>query len=300
MRPYRFLDQDMACKEVEEMTEKDSKRSGTIFGALSVLGVAALKFKVLIFAGLKALTFLKFGWFFSSFFSLILSIGLYTMLWGFPYAIAIIVLLLIHEMGHWIWMKALGLNPKAPMFVPGLGAYVAMTNIPPDHATRAWVAFAGPLIGGLGCAILYWIGMHTDNAWCMAAGSTGFMLNLIQLIPAKPLDGGFVIAAISKWLLIPGVVILLMVAAAFHSILLLIIGVISGFSLVKQFMHPRPVSGSATSSAIGSTATAVVSEPIPATPLERFTIGVAYVSLSGMLAYMFWLSQNTVSTLAHH
>src|SRR5277367_3630029 len=211
-----------------------TKGSGkkTILGSLGILGVLALKFKFYIFAGLKALTFLKVGWLISP----LISIGFYAMLFGWPYAIAIMVLLLIHEMGHYIWMKALGLNPQLPIFIPGIGAYVAMTKLPPDQATHAWVALAGPLVGGLGCTILYWLGVHSGNAWLLAAGSTGFFLNLIQLIPAKPLDGGFVIQAVSKWLLIPGVAIMLVADYMLQSVLLLIISGLSILSLVHQFM----------------------------------------------------------------
>lgn len=266
------------------MTENGKgKRFGTIFGALAVLGLLALKFKVAIFAALKALTFIKFGWFFSSFISMFVSIGLYAMFWGWPYAIAIILLLYIHEMGHWIWMKHLGLEPKAPMFLPGIGAYVAMTKLPADEATHAWVALAGPLVGGVGCAALYWAGMHLDNGWCMAAGSTGFMLNLLQLVPAKPLDGGFVISAVSKWLLVPGTAFLFALSFAFHSILLLIISVISLISLIaSRFAHGQ------------------APQMQPATGVQRFAVAFAYISLAGMLAYLYWLSHNTVSALVKH
>lgn len=348
------------------MSQNDGgKRAGTAFGILGLLVVLALKFKVGIFAFFKALTFIKFGWLLSSFSTMFLSIGLYAMLWGWPYAFAIVLLLLIHEMGHYIWMKALGLNPNAPIFVPGLGAYVAMKNMPDDEAQHAWVAIAGPLVGGLGCAALYWTGIHTDNHWLMGAGSTGFMLNLFQLIPAKPFDGGFIVSAISRWLMIPGTVLLLTLTFMIHSPLLLIISVISVFVLIGQFrnreprsnqpsqhiggssgsisvrdlervmrshhasmpdsppyqqpnptsnpqpanpltspttpQHPHPDEDSSQAAREAAKTTSIPLPPRtemkPATPVQKVLIGIAYISLAGMLAYLYWLSHSEVVSL---
>lgn len=266
----------------------------TILGSLGILGVLLLKFKFYIFAGLKALTFLKVGWLISP----LISIGFYAMIFGWPYAFAIMVLLFIHEFGHYIWMKALGLNPQLPIFVPGIGAYVAMTKLPPDQATHAWVALAGPLVGGLGCTVLYWLGVHSGNNWLLAAGSTGFFLNLFQLIPAKPFDGGFVIQAVSKWLLIPGVAIMLAATYMLHSVLLLIISGFSILSLVHQFMTMYKKAemakyGGAATEAVQAAPTSSVDET-PATAPQRVLIALAYLSLAGMLAYLYWLSHNNL------
>jgi len=268
--------------------EKKSKK-GTIFGGLGVLGVLVLKFKFYIFAGLKALTLLKFGWAFSSLISMGLTIGFYAMFFGWLFAVEFIALLLIHEMGHFIWMKGYGLNPKAPMFIPGFGAFVAMQNMPADEATHAWVAYAGPLVGAVGAAAFYWAGVHMDDHSLMAAGSTGFLLNLIQLVPAKPLDGGFIISAISKWMLIPGTMGLIALAFAFHSTLFLIISVLSAFGLYKQFSR-----GKNTAYLDGPPAEA------PATVSQRIAIGIAYLSLTGMLGYLYWLSHSELISLVPH
>ncbi len=258
------------------MSTNDSGKSknGTILGGLGVIGYVLFKFKAAIFA------LLKFGWLAKSFLSMFISVGFYAMFFGWPYAVAIVLLLFIHEGGHWIWMKAMGLNPQAPMFIPFVGAFTAMTNLPPDAASRAWVAFAGPLIGGVFSAALYWTGGQTGNGWMMAAGSVGFLLNLIQLIPAKPLDGGFVVHAISKWLLLPGSLLLFAVAWKFHSVLLLIIGGISMLAVVKQLF--------------GKGDTAESSGEVPATIPQRVVISIAYLALTGMLGYLYVLSQTTV------
>ncbi|HEY9787269.1 MAG TPA: site-2 protease family protein [Candidatus Obscuribacterales bacterium] len=346
------------------MSRKDGTKrgAGTIFGLLGVLGLALLKFKVYIFAAFKGLSFLKFAWLFKSFISMFVTIGAYSMLFGWQFGVIIVLLILIHEMGHYIWMKALGLDPKLPMFIPFVGAYVAMTKLPPDQATHAWVSIAGPLVGGLGAAAIYWAGVHTSNLWLMAAGSTGFMLNLVQLVPAKPLDGGFIIQALSKWLLVPGTALLFTLALMWHSILLLVIAVISLFALFHQLTFKRspedqaamaevPLtvrdlerqgamgarsfgpaaelagekaeneqqrpelqaadaasdqanSVSQSSNAAGGAGAASQQEQTaippsqysfeltPASPFQKCLIGVAYISLAGMLGYLYWLSHS--------
>jgi hypothetical protein len=248
------------------------KKEGTLLGGLGVIGILLFKFKAALFA------IFKFGWLAKSFLSIILTIGIYSMFFGWPYAVAVVLLILIHEGGHFIWMQALGLGPKAPIFIPGVGAFTAMNNLPPDAVTRAWVAFAGPLVGGVCSAAMYWGGGQLNNGWLMAAGSFGFMLNLLQLIPAKPLDGGFVVLAISRWLLLPGSILLCAVALMFHSILFGIIGVFSLFKAVKQLFGRDTVEDNV----------------VPATIPQRFVIGVAYLALAGMLGYLFTLSQTTV------
>jgi Zn-dependent protease len=269
-------------------SENQDKSKKTLLGSLGILGVLALKFKFYIFAAFKALAFLKVSWLISP----IISIGFYAMLFGWPFAVAIMLLLLIHELGHFIWMKALGLNPKAPIFIPGFGAYVAMTKMPADQATHAWVALAGPLVGGLGSTILFWFGANSGNGWLLAAGSTGFFLNLLQLIPAKPLDGGFVIQAVSRWLLVPGTAIMLAVAFMLQSVLLLIISGYSIFSLIRQFMQHRREDQSQYPNDLAAKPPLSAAGLAPATVPQRVLIAVAYLGLAGMLAYLQWLSHN--------
>jgi Zn-dependent protease len=298
---------------------KDKSNKKTILSSLGILGVILLKGKVYLLAAWKALALFKLGWVISP----LITIGVYTMLFGLPYAIAVFLLLLTHEMGHWIWMKALGLKPRAPVFIPGIGAYVAMTKMPPDQATHAWVALAGPLIGGVTSGALFWFGVVYHNNWLMAAGNTGFFLNLFQLVPAKPFDGGFIIQAIYKWLLIPGTVALFVLTFLFHSILLFIISIISFISLLGQINRARASKAEANSAdqpysyvIEKSTASFEKSENSPLLPSpevisnidnqklatleQRILIAIAYFSLAGMLAYLYWLSSNELIVFMPH
>lgn len=261
----------------DEGSEKKGKAG--MLGGLGLLGVFLLKGKFYLFAALKGLSFLKLGWLFKSFFMLFVSLAAYWVLFGPIFAVIVVGLIVIHELGHYICMKFNGLNPKPMMFVPFLGAYVQMEKMPADQATDAWVSLAGPLLGGVTSAAFYY-GATTQNLFFVAAGSVGLFLNLLQLIPAKPLDGGFVVNAISKWLLIPGVGLVFAYAFFFHSFIFAIIGIIAFMSAVGQFKNPdqRPMRA-------GQVQT-------PATLVQKSMIGIAYFGLAGMLGYLYWLSHD--------
>ncbi len=244
--------------------EPKPKTKNSIFGGLAVLGIALVKFKVFIFMMLKQGL------------SMFIMIGLYSMLFGPIYALIVVGLILIHEGGHYIFMKFFGLDPKLPVFIPFFGAYVAMDKLPPDQAVDAWVSLAGPLVGGVTSVMLFFFGAQQGSGLMMAAGSTGCFINLLQLIPAKPFDGGFVVNAIAKWVLIPGAAMVFLAAYLLQSPLFFILGLFSAFSAYRSF-------------------TGQVSERDlikPATTLEKVMIGVAYFTLAGALGFIYALSSD--------
>ncbi len=206
---------------------------------------------------------------------------------GLPYGISLVFLILLHEGGHWIWMKASGLNPKAPMFIPGLGAFVAMTKMPDNEALHAWVALAGPLIGGVGCAVISAVGFVTHNSWLTNSANTGFMLNLMQMIPARPLDGGFIVQAVSRWLLIPGTILLFILALATGAPLIYVIAIVSLLSWGKT--SPKDAAGRANvgTNVEGSEAASAPAVARPATGAERLGVAFAYLSTIGALLVGF-------------
>lgn len=147
-----------------------------------------------LFAPLVALGLLlvKFGGFAIKFFGIFISVGGYALIWGWRFAVGFVFLLLVHEAGHYLEAKRQGLNPALPVFVPFLGAYVAMKNAPYDPWRNLLVSAAGPVVGGLGAVGLWIAGEATDSRLLVALAYSGFMLNLINLIPFRPLDGGFI------------------------------------------------------------------------------------------------------------
>ena len=137
----------------------------------------------------------KFGAFSIKFFGIFISVGGYALLWGWAFAVGLVLLILVHELGHYIEAKRLGLDPALPVFVPFLGAYVALRNAPFDPWRNARVSLAGPVLGGLGALVLLLVGEARDDGFLLALAYTGFFLNLINLIPFGPLDGAHVLRA---------------------------------------------------------------------------------------------------------
>ncbi len=203
--------------------------------SLAVLGAVVLKGKTAALIGVKLLSLAKLGWVVSKTWTIGISFALYCGVWGWKFAAALIVLLYIHELGHFIFMWMKGLKPNAPVFVPFLGAYVAMNEMPQDKMTHALVAFAGPFVGGLGAVLFLIVGWLTHNDFLIASAIYGFILNLLQLMPMKPFDGGFIVEGVSKWILVPGVVLAFGAAYVLQSVFMLVLGVIGLLRTIRAF-----------------------------------------------------------------
>ncbi len=135
--------------------------------------------------------------------TMILSMVMYSFVFGWPYAVGFVLLILCHEMGHYLAARNKGLDVGAPMFIPFVGAWIQLKDMPHNVHTEAYIGFAGPLVGSLAAIGCYWIARSTDSHLMLALAYSGFMLNLFNLIPISPLDGGRITAIISPkvWLL---------------------------------------------------------------------------------------------------
>jgi Zn-dependent protease len=130
----------------------------------------------------------KFGFVFLKFAALFVAVGGYALLWGWRFGIGIVVLILVHEMGHYIVAKQEGLDPALPMFIPFFGAYVAFRNTDPWR--HSVIALAGPVAGGLGALACLIVGEAQGSDLLRALAYFGFFLNLVNMIPIGILDGG--------------------------------------------------------------------------------------------------------------
>jgi Zn-dependent protease len=132
----------------------------------------------------------KYGFAAAKFATIFVAIGGYALIWGWQFATGLVVLILIHELGHYIEARRLGLHPNWPIFVPFFGAFVAFKreNLTPWFLAR--VALAGPYLGAAGAAVFWAIGEAIDSQLLQALGYFGFLLNLFNLIPIGFLDGG--------------------------------------------------------------------------------------------------------------
>jgi Zn-dependent protease len=133
----------------------------------------------------------------AKFAALFVAFGGYTLIWGWKFALGVIVLIFLHEMGHFLEAKREGLSPSWPVFVPFLGAYVKHTRGNPWQTAR--VAIAGPILGGLAALACYAIGRAESSDVMIALAYFGFFLNLVNLLPFSILDGASVWRS-TRWL----------------------------------------------------------------------------------------------------
>lgn len=139
----------------------------------------------------------KFSFAVFKFFSIFISVAAYSLIWGWKFAIGFVLLILVHELGHFFEAKRQGLDANLPMFIPFVGAFVLIKNAPLNPWRNALVALAGPFVGGLGAAACWGIGESIDSDLFRALAYAGFLINLINLIPIGILDGGSVWRAIN-------------------------------------------------------------------------------------------------------
>ncbi|MFI4932370.1 MAG: site-2 protease family protein [Burkholderiales bacterium] len=135
--------------------------------------------------------------------SMLLSLIVYAFVFGWRYAAGFIALLFVHEMGHYIAARQRGLDVGAPTFIPFVGAWIELKQLPHDAETEAFVGLGGPLLGSVGALACYFIARSYDATWLLAVSYAGFFLNLFNLIPLSPFDGGRITAVLSPrvWLL---------------------------------------------------------------------------------------------------
>ncbi|HZR90788.1 MAG TPA: site-2 protease family protein [Gaiellaceae bacterium] len=133
---------------------------------------------------------LKFGFAFAKFASIFVAVGGYALIWGWQFGIGFVLLILVHEMGHYLEARRQGLNPALPIFIPFLGAFVAIRGERLNPWQHAWIALAGPLVGSAGAAAVWGAGEASHSQLLQALGYTGFFLNLFNLVPIGFLDGG--------------------------------------------------------------------------------------------------------------
>jgi Zn-dependent protease len=140
--------------------------------------------------------------------TMLLSILLYSWVYGWKYAVGFVLLIFIHEMGHYVAARQRGLAVGVPTFIPFVGAWIEMKEMPHDVETEAYVGFAGPLVGTVGALACYWLARQTGSEMLLALAYAGCMLNLFNLIPISPLDGGRITAIISPRVWLAGVPLL--------------------------------------------------------------------------------------------
>lgn len=160
----------------------------------------------LLFLLLKAA---KFGPILKSGGLMLVSVGAYALLFGWWYAVGFVLLMLVHEMGHYVAARRAGMNVGLPTFIPFLGAWIELKDQPLSVEQEARIAFAGPFMGTLGAVVVLALALRTGSALLLALAYAGFFLNLFNLIPVVPFDGGRIVAILSPKVWLVGAPILI-------------------------------------------------------------------------------------------
>jgi Zn-dependent protease len=176
--------------------QRDWSRWGWL-GAAALFMFGKLKWLVAIAKFAKLQTLL----------TMLLSIAVYAQVFGWPYAAGFVLLIFVHEMGHALALWQQGIPAGAPVFIPFVGAVIAMRGMPRDAWVEAVVGIGGPLlgtVGAIGCLIAAFV---TSSPLMFALSAAGFLINLFNMIPISPLDGGRIVGVMSRWIWVVGYVV---------------------------------------------------------------------------------------------
>jgi Zn-dependent protease len=202
--------------------------------------------------------------------TMIVSIVAYGALWGFSFGAGFVILLLVHEMGHVIALRREGIKASAPMFIPFLGAVISARSLGDNAAAEARVGLAGPILGSIGAAACILIWHATGNDLWRALAFTGFFLNLFNLLPVVPLDGGRAMAAMAPWMWFVGLAGMVALAIFFPNPIILLIVVFAGYETYRRWKL-RQAGGEAQQ------------EYYRVRPLDRALVAAVYLTLIALL-----------------
>ena len=169
-----------------------------------------------------------------------LSIGLYATQWGLPFAVGFVLLIFLHESGHALVLWKERIPAGAPVFIPFLGAFITMKGRPRAAWIEAKVAFGGPLIGSLAAWAVLLAGWLRQDPFLAGLGHVGVLINLFNLIPVSPLDGGRIAGAFTRTFWIVGYALGVVALALTRSPVLLLVLLVGLFTLVQRWRSPVP------------------------------------------------------------
>jgi Zn-dependent protease len=169
----------------------------------------------------------KFGKILLSGGTMLLSVFVYSLQYGWRFAFGLVGLIFVHEMGHLVAARQRGLAVGAPVFIPFVGAWIALKSTNMDAETEAFVGLGGPMLGSAAALCCYLVALDTGDRFWMALAYAGFFINLFNLIPLTPLDGGRIVAVISPKLWLVGLPVLLAAFVWRPNPLLLIVGLLA-------------------------------------------------------------------------
>jgi Zn-dependent protease len=201
--------------------------------------------------------------------SMLVSIAAYALIWGWAFAVGFVLLLLLHELGHVIQLRREGVKASAPMFIPFLGAVIAARSMGDDAAAEARVGLAGPILGSIATLVPLGIWLASGEEFWQALAYVGFFINLLNLLPVLPLDGGRAMAALSPYVWFVGYAALIALTIIFPNPVLLLVLIFGGLETWRRWKTRNTPEGRAYHAIPGRT---------------RALVAVTYLGLAAALA----------------
>ncbi len=252
-RDYRPIHPEPAWRSLARKLAAPFVALAALFWKLKFLAAAIFKLKLFTTAG-----------------TMLVSVGAYALLGGWWFGVGLVALIFVHEMGHVFELRRQGVPASAPMFIPFLGAFVAMKELPKDAWREARVALAGPVLGTAGAAAVWAAGAAYDSNFLRAMAFIGFLINLFNLIPVVPLDGGRAVAALHPAMWLVGMVGLVALVIVRPNPILLVIVVLGGLELWNRWhTHHDPAHAAY----------------YRVLPWQRVAVAVVYLGLAAFLAF---------------
>lgn len=199
--------------------------------------------------------------------SMLVSIAAYAWIWGLPFAVGFVLLIFVHELGHVIELRRQGVPASAPLFIPFLGAVIGMKQLPDDAWKEARVALAGPILGSVGAAAFWIAGEAADSDVLIALAFVGFFLNLFNLVPIVPLDGGRAVGALHPAFWFVGLLMMVALVVVSPNPILILIVVLGGLDLWRRWRERGEAA-----------------DYYRLPTWQRATVGVVYLGLAAALA----------------
>lgn len=203
--------------------------------------------------------------------TMLVSVAVYAFVYGWRYAVGFVALLLLHEMGHFLAARHRGLDVGLPTFIPFVGAWIELKSMPHNAETEAWVGLGGPLAGTIGSLLCYFLARNYDSNWLLAVAYAGFFLNLFNMIPLSPFDGGRITAVLSPRIWLLGVPVLGALFIYRPSPMLILMALLAAPQVLKALSYRSDDEG-ATYYAVS--------------PAVRVEYGSYYIALLAFLAVM--------------
>jgi Zn-dependent protease len=255
-----------APRRRSDLPSRMRRRAASILAAIVALGAkffSVLKAGVLLLPKLKVLTTAG---------TALVSVAAYSLFFGWTFAVGFVLLLFVHEMGHVIQLRREGIKASAPMFIPFLGAFISAKSLGDNALAEARVGLAGPILGTAGAALCLLIGEAANSDFFRALAYIGFFLNLINLVPLVPFDGGRAMAAMAPVMWFFGLFVMVGLLLLTGNPFLLIFVLLGGMETWRRWKARKTRS-------LEQAAYYRVS------PRNRLLVGAVYVGLIALLVF---------------